>query len=127
MLFAAVPLASAASPSAYTGVVPFWANVSSIVVSMPLSGTTATCKVTINALSETTSIVADVYLYKKTASGGYTLETSWLDESSSSSVFTFSETYTVISGATYKLSVTAGVTRNGTTETVSNSFERTIP
>jgi hypothetical protein len=119
LLFAAVPAASA--------VTPFWTNVNSVTVVITSSGTSANCIVSITGLSGSTITDADVTLYKKNASGTYVYQTAWNDQSSTTNTLSFSQPYTVVSGATYKLSVTADILRNGVTETVINSHERTIP
>jgi hypothetical protein len=119
LVFTAAPITQASA-----AVTPLWINTSTVSTAILFSGTDATCQVSINALSGST-IEADIYLYKQNANGTYSLEESWLDETSAS-IFFFSEPYTVISGKTYKLSVTAVVTRNGTSETVSSSVTRTV-
>jgi hypothetical protein len=123
MLVTAVPSASAAQ----SGIAPFWTNTSTVTVSILLSGTSATCEAEVVGFPGTTSITGNMYLYKKNQNGTFTLLKSWLNQSVSGNVLEMSESYTVTGGVTYKLSVSAVVTRNGTSESVSNSVERSVP
>ena len=95
------------------------ANVNNIDLYLYFENREANCTGKIRALSDTTKIAATFKLEKKTSSGCLHVK-SWSKSSSSSSLSYF-ETYAVSSGHTYRLSVTANVTRNGVTETVSTS------
>lgn len=102
---------------------PFWANTSGIDVTLSISGTTASCSAVVEGYSGTTKITADVTLERKATNGTYTTVKTWSNQSVSGTRLLFSETYTITSGYTYRLTVTAKVTRNGTTETASNWME----
>lgn len=115
-----------ASESA-TGMPLRWTNTSSVNTMLSYSGTTAKCKVEIDAFSGTTSIVANMYLYKKNADNTYSLVASWLNQTASGDYLYVSKEKTIISGTTYKLEVSAKVTRNGYTETVTGSMEKKAP
>ncbi len=98
---------------------PLWDNVNDITLDMYYENGAANCSGKIRALSGTTKISAVFKLERKTASG-WSFEKSW-SKVSSSSTLSFFGTYAVPKGYTYRLSVTADVTRNGTTETVTSS------
>jgi hypothetical protein len=120
VLLVSVPVVNvSANPSDTITIAPYWVNAISISAAINPSGNQADCEVKINALSGST-IEADICLYKVNSSGSLTLKKSWLDQTSGS-YFNFDEDYTVESGSTYRLTVYAQVTRNGTTETISKT------
>lgn len=123
MLLAAIPFVTV-SASTNDMVTPFYTNTSSITASLSFSGTTAQCYSTVTGLSGTTQITATMYLYQVNSDGTLSLLNSW-NASSSGTLLTVSGTNVVTSGSTYRLLITANVTRNGTTESVSNFDERT--
>ncbi|MFT4143727.1 MAG: hypothetical protein QM644_04670 [Mobilitalea sp.] len=104
-------------------VTPQWTNVNDITLNLYFSSGVAYCSGTIKALSGTTSITATFKLERKVGSA-WVVENAW-GQSSSSSTLSFSGTDDVSAGYTYRLSVTANVTRNGVTEAVSSSVEGT--
>jgi hypothetical protein len=63
-------------------------------------------------------------LYRKNANNTYTYVDTWSDSVNGTSL-TITGSHAATAG-TYKLTVTATVTRNGTAESVSNSAERTL-
>ena len=91
-------------------------------ISLDFSGTTATCKTTVVGNSAVTRIEADLTLYRIDANGNDIFVASW-NPSANQDYLTYTGTGTVIRGWTYKLVVTAKVTR-GTTETISLAVER---
>lgn len=99
---------------------PQWDNVNNIDLYLYFENSKANCSGLIRALSGTTKIAATFKLERKT-SIGWTHVKSWIKSSSTSSL-SFFETYAVSSGYTYRLSLTANVTRNGLTETISTSI-----
>jgi hypothetical protein len=120
VLLVSVPVVNvSANPSDTITIVPYWVNAISISAAINPSGNLADCEVKINALSGST-IEADICLYKVNSNGSLTLKKSWLDQTSGS-YFDFDEDCTVESGSTYRLTVYAQVTRNGTTETISKT------
>jgi hypothetical protein len=98
---------------------PQWDHVNDITLDMYYENGKANCSGKIRALSGTTKISAVFKLERKTGSG-WSFEKSW-SKSSNFSTLSFFDTYSVPKGYTYRLSVTADVTRNGTTETVTSS------
>lgn len=98
---------------------PLWDNVNDITLDMYYENGAANCSGKIRALSGTTKISAIFKLERKTSSG-WILEKSW-SKSASTNSLSFYEAYGVPSGYTYRLSVTADVIRNGSTETVNTS------
>ena len=98
-----------------------WRNVTKITPIILAS--TNTYSSVINGLEGTTKIDCTLILYEKNQSGTYS------EISRSSSTYyghthEFSGTANIKSGTTYKLVTTATVTRNGSSETVSNTFEK---
>lgn len=98
-----------------------WRNVTKITPIILAS--TNTYSSVINGLEGTTKIDCTLVLYEKGLFGTYS------EVSRSSSTYyghthEFSGTANIKSGTTYKLVTTATVTRNGSSETVSNTFEK---
>lgn len=128
LIFAAVPGVSVPA-SAESEVMPFWTNVSSVTAALSFSGSaangySANCTGRIIGLSGTTHIAAAITLYRKNANNTYTYVDTWSDSVNGTSL-TITGSHAATAG-TYKLTVTATVTRNGTAESVSNSAERTL-
>ena len=84
-----------------------WRNVASIYPGISAGDNSYTCE--ISCLSGTTKIDCTLVLYEKGLFGTYS---------------EVSGTANIKSGTTYKLVTTATVTRNGSSETVSNTFEK---
>lgn len=98
-----------------------WRNVASISPSIYASDNSYSSVIT--GLSGTTKIDCTLVLYEKSWLGTY----SQVARSSSTyygQMHEFSGTTSIKSGTTYKLVTTATVTRNGSAETVSNTFEK---
>ena len=100
-----------------------WANASRVAVDLSFDGGKAECTGIVYGKSGTTKISATFTLERKNANGTYTHVTSWYTSTSGLSL-NFFEATSVSSGYTYRLKVSASVTCNGTTETVSTSVER---
>ncbi|GHV06025.1 hypothetical protein FACS1894217_03910 [Clostridia bacterium] len=96
---------------------PFWANVNTINASISFSSGNAVCSVTILGKAGTTSISATCTLQRKVGTSYITVG-SW-SASSSSQTLSSSKSYAATSGQTYRLSVTAKVTKSGTVENIS--------
>jgi hypothetical protein len=123
-LMSAVPMAYAAP----IGIMPAWANVNSISLSLQFSSNTASCTGSVIGNPGTTKITATFYLERKNANGTFTVVKEWPNQTSNSSILTFSGTHPVISGVTYRLRCDAVVTRNGINEPVSvTSGEKKCP
>lgn len=119
--------AFAAAPTSSVGVIqPYWTNTSDVGVSMSVNGTTASCSAIVEGYSGTTKIVADITLERKAANGTYTTVKTWTNQSVSGTRLSFTDTCSITKGYTYRLTITAKVTRNGSTETVSNWVEKTV-
>lgn len=108
----------------FIGIAPMWENTSDITLALSYSSGTVKWNSTIVGEPNTTKITATFTLYKINANGTYTSLGTW-DASSTTLRLTTSGSATGSAG-TYKISVTAKVTRNGTTETVDNSFETAL-
>ncbi|MCL2083311.1 MAG: hypothetical protein FWH04_08790 [Oscillospiraceae bacterium] len=101
-----------------------WANVSSVNLGLSFSGTTATCSGSITGYSGTTKITATYVLRRKNSNGTYTVVKTFPTQTVNGSTLRFSGTASITTGYTYRLTVTATVTRNGTNETVTNWLEK---
>jgi len=108
------------------GIAPYWENVSRINMTLSSSNNTASADVSIFGMTGTTSINATITLSRVNSNGTLTTVRTWSNQSSSSSLFTFSGTNAITSGNTYRLSVSATVIRNGVSETVSDWTERRL-
>lgn len=100
---------------------PQWDNVNDITLDLYFENGDACCTGKIRALSGTSKITA-IFKLERKSSSGWVLEKSW-GESSTTKSLSFFETDSVSSGYTYRICVTADVTRNGVTETVSTLVE----
>lgn len=129
MLFMAVPgmsvLASGGTELGTALITPYYTNTSQVQVGLSFSGTAANCTSAIIGLSGTTKITATLSLYRVSSTGSLTLLKSW-SASSSTMVLNIGQTYAASKGYTYRLSVSAQVTRNGSTESVSNFVDRAL-
>jgi hypothetical protein len=115
---AGIPItATAGQPSQYIPIQPLWENVNTARANVTISGTTATCTVTIIGLSGTTSITAAITLQR--VSDGRTVAT-W-NRTANDTFLTFSGTAAVTAGGRYRLNVRAIVTRNGVAEVINFS------
>jgi len=101
-----------------------WENTSSILSGITFSGSTANCSCSVNGYSGTTNVSATYELQQKINGTFYTIKT-W-SASASRAYLDWSGSYSVSSGYTYRLYITALVTRNGTTETVNSSVTATL-
>jgi hypothetical protein len=125
MMLCSLPVTSSASTPGDAGpAISYWINTSTVTVNILFGRASAINKVDIDALSGS-SIEADIYLYAVDG-GSKSLVESWLDETSGSTL-SFSESCPVNSGCIYRLEVEAVVTRNGRSETITSSAERTAP
>jgi hypothetical protein len=116
LLFSAMPLpALAAAPA---GIMPLWDNIFSITMSLTISSGTASCSGSIIAEPGTTGITATFYLERKKANQSFVEITNWPDRCSNTLTLSFTETYPVSSGYTYRLRCDAIVTKGGVDEYV---------
>jgi len=101
-----------------------WVNTSTIFSDLTFRGTTAECSVCIDGFSGTTAISATYELQRKVGNSYVTIKT-WT-ASGSGYYLDWYDTYTVTAGYTYRLYITAKVTRNGTTETANGWTVNTL-
>jgi hypothetical protein len=106
---------------------PFWNNVSSIILDISYSGTTATCTGMIIANANVNHISATFTLHRINANGSSTLVRTFPTANANGRVLTFEGAFSPVSrGQTYRLDVVATVTTtSGVRETVRNSITRT--
>lgn len=100
-----------------------WINTSTIVSCLTFNGTTASCTVSVDGFKGTTRISATYELQLKIGSTYSTVKT-WT-ASANAEYLDWNDSYSVAKGYTYRLYVTANVTRNGTTETANGWTEGT--
>ncbi|MDR2590544.1 MAG: hypothetical protein LBC71_06130 [Oscillospiraceae bacterium] len=105
---------------------PYWANVHSVTVGLSFTGTTANCAARVQGHVGTTKIVADVILELWVGTNSYITIKTWNNIIVYGSTLTFSGVHNVARGFTYRLTINADVTRNGTTESVSNWIVRGV-
>ncbi len=101
---------------------PMWDNTSNLKLNLYFTGDNAECVGIIKGVSGTSNISATFTLERK-GLFGWAFENSWTDNANGESL-SFYRTKTVSKG-TYRLSVTAKVTVDGVTETVSTSVQAT--
>lgn len=99
---------------------PMWDNTSNLKLNLYFTGDNAKCVGIIKGVSGTSNISATFTLERK-GLFGWTFENSWTENANGESL-SFYRTKTVSKG-TYRLSVTAKVTVDGVTETVSTSVQ----
>ena len=127
MLTLCVPLAAQAQTSSEPSeaiVTHRWLNVADISLSLRLSNGNVISTGTITGLSGTSYISATYTLEKKGLFGGWSTVNSWSKTANGSSLLS-SEAISG-TGGTYRLSVSAKVTRNGVVETISASVEKKL-
>jgi hypothetical protein len=103
---------------------PLRASASGVLASLSFSGTTAMCSASVEGYSGTTKISASYELQRKSGSSYATVK-SWT-ASANDYWLDWSQNHAVTKGCTYRLYVTAKVTRNGTTETAVGWAERAL-
>lgn len=96
---------------------PLYLNVDSLRCDVSISGTTASCSAQIFGISGTTKISATLCLQQKNDDGTYTTVYQWSGETSQASL-SMNQSRTVEKNRTYRVYVSADVTRDGRTETV---------
>lgn len=104
-----------------TPITPMWENTNDVRLDLYFVDGEAECVGIINGISGTSKISATFKLERK-GLFGWSLVNSW-SKSSNGDSLSFFETDAVSKGSTYRLSVTAKVTTNGVTETVSTSVD----
>jgi hypothetical protein len=126
-LLVALAILSATVPAAYAATFPGpnnWSNADSVSLDLNFSNGSALCNGKITGAPGTSYISATFTLERKPSGGTYSSYHTWSQTSTNSGTLRWSGSCSVSKGYTYKLSVTANVTRGGTTETVSTFVER---
>lgn len=104
-------------------VVPLWLNVQDIALNLRFSGNTAHCSANIIGFVGTTRIIATFFLERQNNDNSFSVVNSW-SERVYGRRLTFSASHspvTTTGNTTYRLRVTALVTRNNVTEVVTAS------
>ena len=122
LILAAVLLTALAVPA--FAAQPRWANVSSISPSLRLASDTYSSTVT--GQSGTTKIVGQLILFERDPYGDYTEVARTGRTTVNSSSATFSGSYELQSGTSYRLLTMADVTCGGVTESVSYNHDQSL-
>lgn len=102
-------------------VTPFYLYAKSVSASLSFSGTTAKCNSTITGTSSVSSMKATLTLSRVNDNGTLTYINSWNFSNSNSIQLACNSTASVTKGYTYQLDVSAVVTKNGESETITGS------
>lgn len=100
---------------------PSWQHVSAISVGLQFNNGRGTLSASVIGLTGTTNINGSIVLEQLNANGTYTHVTSWNNLRASGNIFLWGTDFYVARGYTYRMTVTATVVRNGTSETISQS------
>lgn len=103
-------------------ITPMWVNTNDVKLELGFANGSAQCTGRVTGNIGTSKITATFILERKNSNGTYSFEKSW-SESVNGRTLTFSDTYAVTKGYTYRLSVTATVTKDEVTETISTNVE----
>ncbi len=104
-------------------VFPQWTNTDVVNISLSFNGSKGSCGACVLGKTGTTEITGTVVLSRKNSNGTYTTVKTWSGLDATGSKLIFDATYYVTTGYTYRLTITATVYRNGTSETVSGYYE----
>jgi len=105
----------------------FWQNAASISLDMQFSGGVITSTGRVNGQSGTTAISATFTLARQNTNGTFTEVDTWTATNGAHPfLLSTSRTTSDLAAGTYRLSVSAGVTRNGWTENVSGNHTMTF-
>jgi len=122
-----VPAASAAPEFYEMPIEPFWQNAATIALNMTFSGGAVNSSGAVTGQVGTTGITAFFTLHRQNANGTFSLVYSWSATNGDTAMILLSSRTTPNQTAgTFRLSVNAGVTRNGWTEIVSESHTMTF-
>ena len=106
---------------------PLWDNAATISLDMTFSNGTITSTGRVNGKNGTTAISATFVLARRNANGTFTEVDKWSAKNGSiAMLLSTSRSTRNQSAGTYRLSVTASVTRNGKVETVSGNHSATF-
>jgi len=101
-----------------------WTHLRSISLNLSRSNNTVTSTVSVMGHAGTTRILAS-FVLERLVDGQYRLVTAWTDSTNSSALINTRQTSNCPAG-TYRLRVTVTVTRDGSSETVSDSIVRNL-
>ena len=104
----------------FIGIMPLYTNTSSISTYLTFNGSTASCATDVIGHTGTTKVAITLSLQRLESNGTYTTVKEWAEESVNKDYFYLSKTYICEKGKSYRTYVTAKVTRNGSTETVTS-------
>jgi len=106
---------------------PFWENAATITLNMSFSNGTITSTGRVNGKNGTTAISATFVLAKRNANGTFTEVDRWTARNGDiAMLLSTSRTTRNQSAGTYRLSVSASVTRNGRVEIVNGNHNATF-
>ncbi len=104
-----------------------WDNTTSVDVNLTVSAGKAVCGACVIGRPDVTQITGTVELARKNSDNSYTAVKTWSDLKAQGNKLIVDKTYYVTKGYTYRLLITANVYRNGSSETVSGSYEAYAP
>lgn len=102
-----------------------WTNADVVDVSLSVKGSTALCEARIVGKPGTEKITATAVLARRNSNGSYTTVKTWSNLSASGDSLYFDETYHVLSGYGYRLTVDVTVYRKGNYERISRFSDLT--
>ena len=106
---------------------PRWNNTTYITAKLIFTGTTGNVSVSVVGESSVSNITADVKLYYKNTSGRWVEDPKNWDYDVNQSWLTISETFSGTAGLEYKIEVDGIVTKNGSTESISDTSTAICP
>ena len=108
--------------SAYSTLEPFWENTATVLVSLRINHSgQATLLATVSGLAGTERITATATLVRINANGTTAQIATWQNLAAQGRNLIWEQSHNVSNGSQYRLTITATVTRNGTSETVTVS------
>lgn len=108
-------------------ILPQWTNTSVVTAALSFQGTTGNVAVSVSGKSGVTNISAEIKLYYKVATGAWVEYPQGWVYNVDQSYFAVGESFTGLPGCEYKIELTAYVTKNGYTETVTKTATDTCP
>ena len=108
-------------------IVPMWDNTNTFTPILSFNGNTGSVTVTIVGKSGVSNITANVKLYYKNSSGTWIKSVHEWDYDVDQMFLTISESFIATPGRTYKIEVTATLTKNGVEEDISATHTATCP
>ena len=125
LLISVIPVTTHAADGGF--IQPRWTNTSVFTADLTFQGTTGKVNVWIYGRTDVNNIGAEIRLYYKNTSGGWTEITKNWDYSVNQSWLSISENFTAVAGREYKIEVDATVTMNGYSELISKTATAICP